>query len=305
MSHYICDAIDDFTRDVEQGNLNRRGWVLQERALSRRTIYFAENQTYWECGEGVRCETLTMMNNKKASFLGDSDFPNSIESSVKGTKILLFQNLYEKYAAMELSFMKDRPMAIRGLEKRLVRTFKTKGGFGMFECYMHRCLLWKRASWSLSPIKTFGEESTPSWSWMAYAGGIRFMDIPFGDMSWADDIYSPWHHDAIADDHAESCEQKVRQPSAIQAPAWELANSFAPENLFLDDRSRSLPQSLRYIVVGTEKSKRPGSNYHRVYVLIVASVSGHGERAYQRVGVGILAEPLICKSKVPAMIRLT
>jgi hypothetical protein len=60
-SFFLCDAIDDFSSDVDQGELNKRGWVLQERALSRRTIYFAENQTYWECGEGVRCETLTKM----------------------------------------------------------------------------------------------------------------------------------------------------------------------------------------------------------------------------------------------------
>jgi hypothetical protein len=58
---YLCSAIDDFHNDVDQGELNKRGWVLQERALSRRTIYFTEKQTYWECGEGVRCETLTKM----------------------------------------------------------------------------------------------------------------------------------------------------------------------------------------------------------------------------------------------------
>lgn len=57
--YYLCTAIDDFSGDVEEGELNKRGWVLQERALSRRTIYFTEKQTYWECGEGVRCETLT------------------------------------------------------------------------------------------------------------------------------------------------------------------------------------------------------------------------------------------------------
>jgi hypothetical protein len=59
--YYICDAIDDFNRDVDQGELNTRGWVLQERALSCRTIHFTNSQTYWECGEGVRCETLTKM----------------------------------------------------------------------------------------------------------------------------------------------------------------------------------------------------------------------------------------------------
>jgi len=58
---YVCEAIDDFQHDIIEGSLNKRGWVLQERALARRTIYFAHMQTYWECGEGVRCETLTKM----------------------------------------------------------------------------------------------------------------------------------------------------------------------------------------------------------------------------------------------------
>jgi hypothetical protein len=47
----------DFDRDVEHGGLNQRGWVLQERALSRRILYFTESQTYWECGSAIWCET--------------------------------------------------------------------------------------------------------------------------------------------------------------------------------------------------------------------------------------------------------
>jgi hypothetical protein len=54
-----AEVINNFDRDVEQGELNKRGWVLQERALSRRTIHFTQTQTYWECGEGVWCETFT------------------------------------------------------------------------------------------------------------------------------------------------------------------------------------------------------------------------------------------------------
>jgi hypothetical protein len=58
---YVCKTIDNFSKDVIEGSLNKRGWVLQERALARRTIYFTENQTYFECGQGVRCETLTRL----------------------------------------------------------------------------------------------------------------------------------------------------------------------------------------------------------------------------------------------------
>lgn len=59
--YFVCESIDDFGHDVDQGELNKRAWVLQERALSCRTLYFTERQTYWECGKGIRCETFTRM----------------------------------------------------------------------------------------------------------------------------------------------------------------------------------------------------------------------------------------------------
>lgn len=58
---YICEAWDNFQEDVLDGPLCKRGWVLQERALARRTIFFTAKQAYWECGEGIRCETLAKM----------------------------------------------------------------------------------------------------------------------------------------------------------------------------------------------------------------------------------------------------
>jgi hypothetical protein len=56
---YLCDPIDDFERHVEQSALSKRGWVFQERALARRIIHFTDVQVYWECGIGIRCETLS------------------------------------------------------------------------------------------------------------------------------------------------------------------------------------------------------------------------------------------------------
>jgi hypothetical protein len=58
---YVYENIDHFEDDVMEGGLNKRGWVFQERALSRRIIHFTSTQTYWECGKGVRCESLGKM----------------------------------------------------------------------------------------------------------------------------------------------------------------------------------------------------------------------------------------------------
>lgn len=58
----VSDDINNFHRDVEKSELNKRGWVLQERALSRRTIHFTATQAYWECGcKGILCETGTKL----------------------------------------------------------------------------------------------------------------------------------------------------------------------------------------------------------------------------------------------------
>jgi hypothetical protein len=60
-AYYICETIDSFKKHVLDGALKLRGWVLQEHALARRTIFFTEHQTYFECGDGVRCETSTRL----------------------------------------------------------------------------------------------------------------------------------------------------------------------------------------------------------------------------------------------------
>jgi hypothetical protein len=59
--YHISSILDDFESDVERAPLSGRGWVFQERALARRTIFFTKNQTYFECGHGIRCETLTKL----------------------------------------------------------------------------------------------------------------------------------------------------------------------------------------------------------------------------------------------------
>jgi hypothetical protein len=58
---FYSTTTNDFERDVLRSVLNRDGWVMQLRALARRTIFFTANQVYWECGDGIRCETLAKL----------------------------------------------------------------------------------------------------------------------------------------------------------------------------------------------------------------------------------------------------
>jgi len=51
----------NFDREVDGAQLNQRGWVLQERLLSRRTVHFGSSEMYFECGYGRYGEDLTRM----------------------------------------------------------------------------------------------------------------------------------------------------------------------------------------------------------------------------------------------------
>ncbi|KAE9367915.1 HET-domain-containing protein [Stipitochalara longipes BDJ] len=297
--YYLCEAIDDFRRDVDQGELNKRGWVLQERALSRRTIYFTEKQSYWECGGGVRCETLTKMKNRKASFLGDADFPHSVDDYVKGMKIKLYQDLYERYSNLALSFSKDRPIAIKGLETRLIRTFGTTGGFGIFDIYFHRGLLWQRSEDTLQRIEPSHSMRVPSWSWMAYKGGIKYMDIPFGEAAWVEDITSPFKAGSPG-------RPDYREEMGLEAIVWGIVGvePNSPQ-LVLDEPGRKFAQPLKCAIVGRSKQPNLEDEQQIHYTMIVSFLaSEHGVEVYERVGVGYLEKRHIVLDTLGVKIRI-
>lgn len=58
---FMCENPDSFQRDVVHSGLEKRGWVFQEHALARKTLFFTNRQVYFECGKGIWCETLTQL----------------------------------------------------------------------------------------------------------------------------------------------------------------------------------------------------------------------------------------------------
>ncbi|KAK4172119.1 heterokaryon incompatibility protein-domain-containing protein [Triangularia setosa] len=316
---YVCETIDNFQADVIDGPLNKRGWVLQERALARRTIYFTERQTYFECGAGVRCETLAKMTNNQSSFLGDPNFPQVALASSKGGKIRLYESLYKTYSRLQFTRACDRPIAIAGLEQRLVAAFYTRGGYGIFDRvpFFGRSLLWtceepggmKRIEFPKEGLGRY--RVPPSWSWMAHTGAISFMDLPFEGVHWLEDeVRSPWGA-AVWEMNLDTTESRSSTASSM----WHTGRTDQENNL--TGRGRRLvvklktaeekikwdagkrPASvvdgkhLRVVAVGRRKSKgnKPAMALEH-HVLVVVGIGGMtgsgGRRTYERVGAGSL-----------------
>ncbi|CAJ0550130.1 Ff.00g100600.m01.CDS01 [Fusarium sp. VM40] len=296
---YLCKNIDNFERDVDEAILNTRGWTLQERALARRTVHFTDNQVYFECGKGVHCESLSRLTNPRPSFLGDSNFPSSVEPRYKGGRVMLVQDLYQQYSKRIFWDAKDRPVAIAALEKRLTAVFDTRGGFGVFQAFLERGLLWKRPDKTpfLKNINFPQQRNVPSWSWMAYDGLISYVEVDFDEVDWTKEYSSPfatqsaaygkWHWEADGTNWP---------PMVGLTRAREMNLAQSRDELFktitFDVSNGYLPADLRCVVLGKAKSGDTISPLVlSCYVIIVKySMDSFVRGAFTRVGAGVLKE---------------
>ncbi|KAH8201080.1 hypothetical protein TruAng_004776 [Truncatella angustata] len=283
---FVCPAIDDFHRDVELGPLNRRGWVLQERALSRRSIHYTSTQVYWECGAGVHCETLTRLRNAKAGFLGDANFPKFALEYYRDGRQLLMQDLFERYSELAFTQPTDRSVALLGLQKRMAQAFRTQGAYGIFSAYFARGLLWGRAGdphQRMEPIVWAPGHHVPSWSWLSKLGAIKYMKLDFKKIEWATGDF--------------------KNPLVHGSPAW---NGQKEENGVLPGLARPLLlvevchlvitfdvrddydfEKLRCVVVGRDKMDT-WTDDQKHYALIIYPRSDINGLVYERVGVATL-----------------
>ncbi|KAK0616661.1 heterokaryon incompatibility protein-domain-containing protein [Immersiella caudata] len=55
---YLCASHDKWT-SVDELPLNRRGWVMQERLLSNRTLHFTSTEIFWQCRSQLSSESVS------------------------------------------------------------------------------------------------------------------------------------------------------------------------------------------------------------------------------------------------------
>ncbi|KAI0146343.1 hypothetical protein GGR57DRAFT_516783 [Xylariaceae sp. FL1272] len=298
---YICENIDAFDAHVLGGHLHKRGWVLQEHALARRTVFFTEHQMYWECGDGVRCETLGKMSNNLAAFLGDPNFPNIIMSASQGEKIIRFQNLYKTYSSLGFTQPQDRPIAMDGIQSRLLKAFGSRGGYGILDediktgqrGLLRRSLLWYRPhDMDLKPIDfPHGKDSVPppSWSWMAYTGDIDFLELNFGKIEWKE-VQSPWSGDKGATAPIIDTDNRWALLGKARTIIGGAKAAALSGRLSYDVSESSQQDDIRCVVLGVEHGgQNVDSRQH--YCMLVAPAEWRPlgtAQTYKRIGAGYM-----------------
>jgi hypothetical protein len=210
------------------------------------------------------------------------------------------------YSRLGFTKQEDRPVAISGLEKRLVRTFDTKGGYGIFESYLARALLWRRPdSTALTRIIYHPDRQVPSWSWMAYSGGIDYVSIDFEAADWTNDVWSPFQTGSREDKQYWNSDENS-SAAELKAMARRLRISEVEflRRVSFDQPLKVEVDELRCVVIGREKKKQQMVTESTHWTLILRPLHLHLQYpVYERVGVGYLLSANISEEKYEVRIR--
>lgn len=243
----------------------------------------------------------------------------------RGGKIRLYEDLYKRYSRLGLSQPQDRPIAISGLEKRMIEKFEVHGGFGVLDDdhpgLLQRSLLWCKgydvASLERINFDAGGNQQTwhavpppPSWSWMAYKGGIDYLNLPFHEVEWEEhDILSPWssatpgtwyHSDSGRDAMGLSVIVRPFKPGFM-----DNKDSFIMFDITTNpDEPR--PET-KCVILGRMKRPEAPVQDRIHYVLLVSPVTdekGRGRRLYKRDGVGHVPGHMILTDQPTELVRV-
>ncbi|KAK7177874.1 heterokaryon incompatibility protein [Paraphaeosphaeria sporulosa] len=157
---------------VKRSQWYKRGWILQERLLARRIIYFMKEKVYWSCFS----ETQEEEGGDPRVAIRTSLFSTSARNSSHRWRTIL-----SEYVRCHITLNSDRLVAVEGISRILETSFSLKVHAGISDEETAESLLWYTKP---EPLEKFSDFHAPSWTWASLDGIISFdMPIPVGASS--------------------------------------------------------------------------------------------------------------------------
>jgi hypothetical protein len=170
--------------DPDDCPLLSRGWVLQERLLSARVLYFGKQELFWGCMETIDCECGGAKETGDGHLRIKSMFQPHTLHTLESTKLAaIWRNwIILLYSQLKLTVETDLLPALSGIAKAVARALRAKQLpayyiAGMWECWFIEDCLW----YVVQPSSARRPQSwrTPSFSWGSIKSDgeahIRFM----------------------------------------------------------------------------------------------------------------------------------
>ena len=188
--------------------LSKRAWVLQERLLSPRTIYFGPMMVYWECRKMRRAENhpnddIELSFSSSLRKLGPTIaiLPNSAQKEFISRNVATkemnpaqghWADIVEHYTACGMTYPnRDRLIAIAGIMSSISARTHEHFVHGLLASRLATELLWwqwvdANGDDERVPVRTSPGVNAPTWSWASVAGRIqplccrRYLNVEHG-----------------------------------------------------------------------------------------------------------------------------
>ncbi|KAH8588557.1 heterokaryon incompatibility protein-domain-containing protein [Bisporella sp. PMI_857] len=171
-----CDSnaaqpLETYKRCLTKAPLTKRAWVFQERYLAPRTLHFTNEQIFFECRHSTTCETWQCGSRSFLHF--EIDFPRQIDFKA-------WPRIVEHYTQGQLSFQKDKFVAISGVARQFAAKSENEYIAGLWKTMLERALCWMVVrSWDNEIVKEVEEKErkvciAPGWSWASTSCPIRY-----------------------------------------------------------------------------------------------------------------------------------
>ncbi|OIW26732.1 HET-domain-containing protein [Coniochaeta ligniaria NRRL 30616] len=159
-----------------------RGWVFQERQLSRRCIFFTEDGLGWRCNQYWETEQTGAPERRVPATSYDLETTTAVGNYTYDVIYRLrmeWQGSVEDYSEGKLTYISDKDKALKGLEERLSARFDAVFRYGILDFrpareVLHQQLLWLPKASRGSSLKNSPDFSCPTWSWMIIDGPVRW-----------------------------------------------------------------------------------------------------------------------------------
>lgn len=144
-----------------------RGWIFQERLLSRRVVYCAHDEIIWECRAEIVCECAGVgkYQGRTVNALAEYKRQDWASPDKAGFRVLkMWLDLLATYTHREFTLYSDRLVAISGIAKKFAPLGLGRYLAGVWEEFLPEQLAWARypGGRTRSSRRVSGG---PSWSW--------------------------------------------------------------------------------------------------------------------------------------------
>jgi hypothetical protein len=192
---YICFDTNYWIRGLDNSPLGKRAWAVQERYLAPRQVHFGQEQIFWECREHAACEAfpggapLRGHTMPIKIFVIETEaltkFVNDEFDVINEAGLMKFEAVYagwdkvvEVYSRCELTFGRDKLVAISGLAEIVRAATCDEYLAGLWKKHLPSQLLWRTTSdrrrngkYAVRPRPL----RAPTWSWASMEADISYL----------------------------------------------------------------------------------------------------------------------------------